>query len=121
MRHLLGGVALAALLAAGLPAAAQTNDAAPPAASGQNSGMSGNQGATSGATTPESGAKHKKHAAKHKAMKNAAARHTSPADNMAEQLNREELEKVQQNSSRMPASGSSTTPGAGGADKMPQQ
>jgi hypothetical protein len=145
MRHLLGGAAIAALLAAGLPAAAQTNGAAkstPPAATSDqsapgNAGMSSgdHQNATSGATTDESGTKtkHKKHAAKHKGMKatkttKTSARHQpSAADNMAEQLNREELDKVEQNG-RMPTSGTSSMPNntgggamqpANGANSMP--
>ncbi len=136
MRHLLGGVAFAALLAAGLPAAAQTNGAAsanpPPAASDQSApgashhtGMSSghHQNATSGTSMEETGTKHKKHAAKHgKTMKMASRHQPSPADNKAEQLNREELERVQQNGARMPSSGSSTMPNAGtmpGTSKQP--
>ena len=126
MRRLLGGAAFAALLAAGLPAAAQTAGGAPPAASDQTApatphkpAMSSRQRSgtsTPAATSGETTAKGKKHAARHKTM---AKRHTSPADNMAEQLNREELEKVQRNSAPMPGSGTSERANPSGAGAAP--
>jgi hypothetical protein len=121
MRHLLCGVALAALLAAGLPAAAQTKDASPPASTGMSSGEQ--QGGTTGATEP--GTKGKKHAGKHKAKtkatKTSAGHQRSP--DMAEQLNREELDRVQQGGGQMPASGTSSggMPGAPTSGRAPQQ
>lgn len=109
MRHLLGGVALAALLAAGLPAAAQTNGTqpqTPPAASNQ-SGTS-----QSAAATDEPATKAKnKHAGKNKSMAAAHKRGGMAAeDNMAEELNRQELAKVEQGSSPGQGSGSTATP-----------
>jgi Flp pilus assembly protein TadB len=94
MRHLLGGVAIAALLAAGLPAAAQ------------NAGTDQQQAP---ATTHHSmhKAKHSSQHAQAKAKKGARA---SSNDNMAEELNRQELERVSQGTSQMPASGT-TMPG----------
>lgn len=100
MRHLLAGVALAALLAAGLPAAAQTSST-PPA------------GSQTKAAVPHHAAK-KKHVVTHK---RTAKRHTSTWDNAAEKLNREELERVQKNAAQnragtspAPASGTSAPP-----------
>jgi hypothetical protein len=98
MRHLLGGVAIAALLAAGLPAAAQ------------NAGTDQQQapGTMQHKSTTKHKAKHpSQHAQKTKAKKGAKA---SSKDNMAEELNRQELERVSQGTSQMPASGT-TMPG----------
>jgi hypothetical protein len=112
MRYLLGGAAIAALLAAGLPAAAQNNETSP--ANPPSAATDQNQNS---ATPNEPGTKHRKHSGKHAAQhrsKNMAGRHhASPGDNIAEQLNREELQRVQQNGGKMPGSGSSMTPGAG--------
>lgn len=91
MRHLLGGVALAALLAAGLPAAAQTNGATQP-------------NAQTGASTDDTGTMAKGKHAKHQAT---ARQRASSDDNIAEQLNRQELQRITQNAA--PASGSTTT------------
>jgi hypothetical protein len=91
MRHLLGGVAIAALLAAGLPAAAQ------------NAGTDQQQAP---ATTHHKATG--KHMTKHpsqqaKAKKGAKG---SSKDNMAEELNRQELERVSQGAG---STGSGTT------------
>jgi len=141
MRHLLSGVALAALLAAGLPAAAQTNGTpqpkTPPASSDQNTsvtpnkpraggqaGMSSSEGqsgtsqpadATGGPAT-KAKSKHA-HAGKDKKMASAHRRGGSaPGDNMAEELNRQELAKVQQGSSPPPSAGSSAMPAQSAPD-----
>ncbi len=116
MRHLLAGVALAALLAAGSPAGAQTSTT-PPAAPHQAK-----------TAVPHHPAK-SKHVVKHKRM---AKRHTSPWDNAAERLNREEIERVQKNAAQTragaapaPVSGTSAAPSNGtpfpnaGANSMP--
>jgi hypothetical protein len=146
MRHVLGGVALAALLAAGLPAAAQTNGTqpkTPPAASNQdtpvtpnNEGVSSSPADTRSTTKPgpsgasgmssspdqsgssqlsaapdEPAAKAKgKHAGKNKSMATAHKRGAAAGDNMAEELNRQELAKLEQGSSPGQGSGSSATP-----------
>jgi hypothetical protein len=105
MRHLLGGVALAALLAAGLPAAAQnsskTQPTTPPAASDQG-GMSQSPAASdeTGASTKAKG----KHAGRHHTM---ASNRGASEDNIAEELNRQELQKLQQGA---PSSGTSGEP-----------
>jgi len=115
MRHLLGGIALAALLAAGLPAAAQTSSTrqptTPPATSAQ-SGTSQSQVAAdeTGTSTKAKG----KHAAKHHTM---AQRGGSSEDNIAEELNRQELEKLQQGT---PTSGTSAQPGGMSGTAAPQ-
>jgi hypothetical protein len=95
MRHLLGGVAIAALLAAGLPAAAQNADTdqqqAPTTTHHKNAG---------------------KHMTKHSSQQAKAKKGAkgSSGDNMAEELNRQELERLSQGTSNMPASGG-TMPG----------
>lgn len=94
MKHLLSGVALAALLTTALPAMAQTS----------SSGTSANP--QSGATTPsdsmgKSSGSGGKSAAKHR---------STPSDNMAEELNRQELQRVQ--SGGQAASGNSQAPSA---------
>jgi hypothetical protein len=111
MKHLLSGVALAALLTAGLPAIAQTGSGtAKPAAAQSGTTATGAKSSTaadtdsarSGASTsPESTGTSSNSAgtgAKHRA---------SPSDNMAEQLNREELQRVENGGQ---ASGSSQSP-----------
>jgi hypothetical protein len=154
MKHLLSGVALAALLAAGLPAIAQTSSgdgakqpAAPQsgtAATGSSTSMpAGTDNRQSGATTAPSADAATGSAKKSKtpaaadaqsgttatgsgattssdsidkssksARKGGAAKHESSAsDNMAEQLNREELRRVQ-NGSQTSGSGQSQAPAA---------
>ena len=94
MRHLLGGVAIAALLAAGLPAAAQ------------NAGTDQQQAP---AMTHHGMAKHKAmHSSQHARAKKGTS--ASSNDNMAEELNRQELDRLSQANSQMPASGT-TMPG----------
>ncbi len=119
MKHLLSGVALAALLTAGLPALAQTSgsDKQPPAAQSgtsttgaKTSVPAGTDSAQSGATTPsDSTGKSGKQARK----SGAAAKHSqSASDNMAEELNRQELRRVQ-SGAQTTGSGQSQAPGAG--------
>jgi hypothetical protein len=170
MRHLVGGIAVAALLAAGLPAAAQmsttahqppllSNPPAPrapkaaPGASGQsgtstpqaqtgtstaqqpapssaepvpsatNGGMEGQSTnpqhpATRAKTGKATPGKHMaKRGAHHGTQKMAQNRTNAAQDNMAEQLNRQELQRVEQGSS-MPGSGSSA-PGGSPATSAP--
>lgn len=115
MKQLLSGIAVAALVAAGTPALAQTMDNAspqtttPPGASddsSQQTTMPQGTGAESGATTPSTGQEHaKKHAAHRNHKSSSQAR--AGGNNIAEQLNREELQRVTSNS------GSSTNTGAG--------
>lgn len=112
MRHLLAGVALAALLAAGLPAAAQTRGAAqpntppaasqtPPASPGDADTMpSAGQSGASRAAEPATKAKGK-HAAKSPGEAHRRIS-SSPDDNIAEDLNRQELARLQQDSTRTP-------------------
>ena len=124
MRHLLGGVAIAALLAAGLSAHAQTSGT-----DRQKPAPSASSGAQSGATTPsdttgQTGkAKTGKHAGK---SKHAMTRRggTSPEDNMAEELNRRELENVMRSAGQAPSSGTSqgsSTPSTAPATAPPKQ
>jgi hypothetical protein len=119
MKHLLSGVALAALLTAGLPALAQTSssDKQPPSAQSgtsttgaKTSVPAGTDSAQSGATTPsDSTGKSGKPPRK----SGAAAKHTqSASDNMAEELNRQELQRVQ-SGGQTTGSGQSQAPGAG--------
>jgi len=91
MRHILGGLSVIALLAAALPAGAQTNTATPSAQPAQKSD----------ATAP---AKPLRHKARH----GAAAK--SSEDNIADQLNQQELSQINQR--QAPASGTSTSPTA---------
>jgi hypothetical protein len=101
MKHLLGGVALAALLTAGLPAMAQTDSSSgkqPPAAS-PSAGTAPQSGTTTAGNMERVGS-----GAKHKA---------SPTDNMAEQLNKKELQRVE-NGGGQPMSGTSQPPAAAG-------
>src|SRR6185437_9272008 len=105
MKYVLSGVALAALIAAGLPALAQNStprtttpmpppatSAAPAGAAQQNNAMpSAGQGMdnqSSGMSSQSSGMS--------SGTGNARSAHhgRSPQDNMAEQLNREELQRV---------------------------
>jgi hypothetical protein len=127
MRHLLlGGVAIAALVAAGLSAAAQTSttDRTSGAQTGATAtgqaGTSSGASSRSGATTPSdtsaqtgTSTSKSKHSAKAKRTKGeqAMAQHRggrSPEDTMAEELNRQELQKLQQSAGQLPSSGTST-------------
>lgn len=100
MKHLLSGIAMAALLAAA-PAFAQTGSTGQTMQPGVQSGASTSD--QMGKTRPSAGQK--------------AARRTSrsPEDNMAEELNRQELQRVTQNNGA-PGSGPS---GPGGTTTMP--
>jgi hypothetical protein len=117
MKHLLSGVALAALLTAGLPVLAQTTSTdkpspAAPSTTGAKSSMpTGTDSAQSGATSPsDSTGKSGKHARR----SGAAAKHgQSPSDNMAEELNRQELQRMQSGGQTTTGSGQSQAPGAG--------
>jgi hypothetical protein len=142
MRHLFGGVAIAALLAAGLPAAAQTSSTdqqnAPAAAPSQSApmpkgdmqhmkGMS-NSG-TSEAAKPgvkksakmpghHRAAKAKTHEARQALAHKRGGR--APEDNMAEELNRQELQRVSQGA-QTPGSGTSAPGGAMQGQPAPKQ
>lgn len=160
MRHLLGGIAVAALLAAGLPAAAQmsntahqppllssppaprasqaapapsaqaqpgtsteaqngTSTAQQPAPSSAEPTPSATNGGMEGQSTPPT--QHKpgktaKRPAHHPAQKMAQNHHAE--DNMAEQLNQQELQRVQQGATSSSGStapaGSTMSPAPGG-------
>src|SRR5579883_1714586 len=131
MKRLLTGVAVAALMAAGLPALAQSDNSdqmKKPAQSTSRSGASAQNtkqatpsdaAAQSGASTPSSSAK--KHARKHQSANARGGR--SPEDNMAEELNRQELQRLSggnQGSNQMPSgqSGTSSQSGATGQGGM---
>jgi hypothetical protein len=138
MRQFLSGAALAALLAAGLPAAAQTGGTAqpntPPASASQptpaapahrdmssNPGRTGASQASDAAGEPRTKAK-SKHAAKHRSLARRKAS-SSPNDNVAEALNRQELAKIQQASTRMPGHNigeAPAQPGPSGAGMAPK-
>jgi hypothetical protein len=101
MKHLLSAIAMAALIGA-MPAMAQTSSTEQskhPSAMGTSSD---NSAAQSGTTSPGN--------ARH-GGKEAAARRggSSPEDNMAEELNRQELERVQGNSAQTTGAGAATT------------
>jgi hypothetical protein len=98
MRQLLSGVAVAALLAIGLPAIAQ-------AAADDHS-------ASAATTAPDSTGQTAKAKAKHVRREAAQQRHTSsPEDSMAEQLNQRELQQL----------GSSPAATSSGSSAQPQQ
>ncbi|HEX7966588.1 MAG TPA: hypothetical protein VF502_00100 [Stellaceae bacterium] len=131
MKHLLGGVAIAALITAGAPAWAQNSNVsqskqAPQAETQSGTSSTGTStsmpaatdNAPSGATTPsDSTGKAGKHAGTARSLK--AQRGTSPEDNMAEELNRQELQRVTQGSGQTTGSGQTQAPanqgGAAGA------
>ncbi|HUH85917.1 MAG TPA: hypothetical protein VLX85_15005 [Stellaceae bacterium] len=92
MRHILGGFSVIALLAAVLPAGAQTNAPTP-------SAQSAPQGVSHAQAKP----------VRHKARQSAASKST-PDDNIANQLNQQELSQI--NQGQAPASGTSTSPAA---------
>jgi hypothetical protein len=151
MRYLLGGVAIAALIAAGLPASAQTSSTdrptSAPRATNQNTPMTpGNEGQNASPTdqrhpstsnqltnTPQSGAtmpsdtgsqtKAGKHAGKNRGSQAMAERRSanSAQDNMAEELNRQELQRVEQGGAQ-PGSGTTqgTMPQGGTQGTAPQ-
>jgi FtsZ-interacting cell division protein ZipA len=123
MKYLLGSVAIATLIVAGLPASAQSNTSDQSTTSTQSS--TSNQAGTSNQSTqsvqPTAG--NAKHAAKQTAERPRHAKSQtrvtrSSDDNMAEELNRKELERLSQNnnqgSSQMPAGGQSGTSGTNG-------
>jgi len=140
MKRLLTGVAVAALMAAGLPALAQSDNSdqmKKPAQSTSRSGASAQNtkqatpsdaAAQSGASTPSSSdnasmpsSSAKKHARKHQSANARGGR--SPEDNMAEELNRQELQRLSggnQGSNQMPSgqSGTSSQSGATGQGGM---
>lgn len=97
MRHLLGGVAIAALLAAGLPAAAQNTGTDQQTAPSEqhHPAMSG------------------KHATKRAHHAQSASKKGASQDNMAEELNRQELQRIAQGGGGQ-APGSGTTAPAPG-------
>ena len=102
MKHLLSGVALAALLTAGLPVMAQTSSDStkqPPAA---QSGTAARQsGSTTSSDAMDKSSKSAKSGGKHEA---------SASDHMADQLNKQELQRVQNGD--QPTSGTSQPPAA---------
>jgi hypothetical protein len=106
MKHLFSGIALAALLAAGAPALAQSNSAKQPAASPSAGASTSTTTQQSGTTTPP-GATERSSKSAGTGMKHQS----SPSDNMAEQLNREELERVQ-HGGQTSGSGQSQSPAA---------
>lgn len=103
MKHLLGGAAIAALIAMGAPAMAQTSNdqQSAPAATPQEHATP-----ESGATAP--GKTGTQHATRHRTSKTAQAghKHRASQDNMAEALNQQELQRLQQGGA-MPQSGTS--------------
>ena len=97
MRYLLGGVAIAALIAAGMPAMAQTSStqrpSSAPSATNQNTPQSGATMPSDTGEQPKAG----KHAGKHHGMQSTAQRRGgSSQDNIAEELNRQELQRIEQ-------------------------
>jgi hypothetical protein len=92
MRHILGSLSVIALLATALPAAAQNSATTPSAQPAQKSESS-------------APAKKMRHKARH-----MAGTKSSPDDNIADQLNRQELSQI--NQGQAPASGTSTSPAA---------
>ncbi len=147
MKRLLTGVAVAALMAAGLPALAQSDNTdqmkKPAQSTSRNAGNAAQQSAPSdtaaqsGASTPSdnssssSPSTSKNHArAKHQTAHARGGR--TAEDNMAEELNRQELQRLTQgggqsqnggqapsNANQMP-SGSSGTSGQSGASGQHQ-
>ena len=109
MKDLLSGVAIAALVATSLPAWAQTNSPdqtrqAP--SSGATRSSPSASGPSTGMSAPSAG-KATGRAEKHAAAKKRGGR--SPEDNMAGELNRQELERVTQG-------GGQTTTGSGATE-----
>lgn len=90
MRHILGGLSVIALLAAAMPAGAQTDTSTPSAQPAQKSDS----------TAP---AKPMHHKARH-----SAASRNSADNNIADQLNQQELSQI--NQGQAPASGTSASP-----------
>jgi hypothetical protein len=95
MRHILGGLAMIGLLAAALPAAAQNTNS-----SGLRS-PSAQPAPQSDTTATAKPMRHKKH-------RSATSSKSTASDNMADELNRQEL--TQLNQSGQPASGTSSSP-----------
>ena len=123
MKHLLGGVAIAALITVGAPVWAQNSNVgqskqAPQAETQSGTSSTGTStsapaatdNAQSGATTPsDSTGKAGKHAGTSRSLK-AQRGGTSPEDNMAEELNRQELQRVTRGSSETTGSGQTQAP-----------
>lgn len=122
MKHLLGGVAIAALVATGVPAwaqssttqskhAAQTETQAGTSATGSGtSAPSATYNDQSGATTSsESTGKTGKHTGAARSLKTQRGG-ASREDNMAEELNREELQRVTQGGGETTGSGQTQAP-----------
>ena len=102
MKHLLSGVALAALLTAGLPALAQTGtDSSQQPAAAQSGTTNPQSGVTSSSESMDKSSKSAKSGRKHQA---------SPSDHMAGQLNKQELQRVENGG--QPMSGTSQPPAA---------
>lgn len=89
MRHILGGLSVIALLAAAMPAGAQSDTSTPSAQPAQKSDS----------TAPVKPMHHKRQ---------SAAAKSSADDNIADQLNQQELSQI--NQGQAPASGTSTSP-----------
>ncbi|HYM02536.1 MAG TPA: hypothetical protein VET85_06280 [Stellaceae bacterium] len=104
MKYLLGGAAIAALIAAGLPAAAQSNNSA-----------AGSQ--PTSPSTMKSGGTMAKHPAKQVAEQPGHAKmrkhnEKSVEDTNADELNRQELQRMTQGSDQAPARSPSGTSGS---------
>lgn len=123
MKHLLSGVAIAAFMATGLPAFAQSghldNPKQPAANSPQNdtstssdrSSMSSSEKSSMSSGMPMNHDKMHKNSM-HQARDQKAAHRRggqSPEDNMAEELNRQELQQVTQRDGKTPNGGQSGT------------
>lgn len=108
MKHLLSGVAIAALIATSLPAWAQANSPDQTRQAPSSGAARSSPGPSTGMSAPSAG-KATGRAEKRAAAKKRGGR--SPEDNMAEELNRQELERVTQG-------GGQTTTGSG-ATEMP--
>ncbi len=108
MKHLLGSVAIAVLIAAGAPAWAQNSNAGPSKQAAQAQTQSGMSSTGSGATTPSDATGNAgQYGGTATAGMGAKSQHRgmSRKDNMAEELNREELQRARQNSGETTGSG----------------
>ncbi len=108
MKHLLGSVAIAVLIVAGAPAWAQSSNASQSKQAPQAQTQSGMSSTGSGATTPSDATGNAgQYGGTAAAGTGSKSQHRgmSRKDNMAEELNREELRRAMQNSRATTGSG----------------
>jgi hypothetical protein len=97
MTYWLGGAAIAALVMAGTPAIAQTNAGSPPAAGAPGAGVSNGDTGMQTPSTMRQGQQQRKHSESHaRRHKKGSQARSGSSEPTAQQLNRQELQRLDQ-------------------------